>query len=553
MKPRIALALLGLSLASPLAAQTPAAADIQADRAQAPVIDRDRTDRVVPTLPGVPRVSIPRPAFNVAAAAAAVNLTQIRFAGSSLPLETLEAITTAYRGQALTQDVLKAIVEAVGKVYARSDIAFYSVAIPAQRLEQGVLTVQVVEGAVKQYSIKGLPDDAPTELVKAHIARIMRSTPLRKSVLERSLSLMRDMPGQTVEASVRQLDAAGSLALDLTLRRRPFHLGIAIDNNGVSNVTSAFQAQATVTANNLLREGDTTKVSSYLPLHPDRYQFYTISHATPIASNGMTATVTAARLKSRSRNATLGDIDGRATLAGISLSYPVIRSYKTNLSVSASLDGIDSSNYYLDTRFGDYRSRAIRFGASFSRSTEKTGYAMTAVVSRGLDILDAKAFTGFTEKDFTKVNVQTVVVNAITKNLIAKLTTNAQYSRDKLPVTERLALGGSGAGRAFRVGTVTADRGATGTAELSWTLPLPKSRIKGTSVFAFVDGGLGRTEARPFYGIAAEKFSLASAGGGVRLQLGKVRLGVEVAVPIDRPGPGYSRKARLFGSFGYGF
>ncbi|MFD2498414.1 hypothetical protein ACFSTI_05550 [Rhizorhabdus histidinilytica] len=59
MKPRIALALLGLSLASPLGAQAPAAADIQADRAQAPVIDRDRTDRVVPTLPGVPRVSIP--------------------------------------------------------------------------------------------------------------------------------------------------------------------------------------------------------------------------------------------------------------------------------------------------------------------------------------------------------------------------------------------------------------------------------------------------------------------------------------------------------------
>ena len=231
----------------------------------------------------------------------------------------------------------------------------------------------------------------------------------------------------------------------------------------------------------------------------------------------------------------------------------MIRSYKTNLSVSASLDGIDSSNYYLDTRFGDYRSRAIRFGASFSRSTEKSGYAMTAVVSRGLDILDAKAFVGFTEKDFTKVNVQTVVVNAITKNLIAKLTTNAQYSRDKLPVTERLALGGSGAGRAFRVGTVTADRGASGTAELSWTLPLPKSRLKGTAIFAFVDGGLGRTEARPFYGIAAEKFSLTSAGGGVRLQVGKVRLGAEVAVPIDRPGPGYSRKARLFGSFGYGF
>jgi hemolysin activation/secretion protein len=553
MKPRLAWALLGLGLASPLGAQAPAVTDIQADRAQAPVIDRDRSDRVVPSLPAAPRVSIPRPALNVTASAAAVNLDRVRFAGSSLPLDTLEAITTSYRGQALTQEVLRAIVETIGKVYARSDIAFYSVAIPVQRLEQGVLTVQIVEGAVTQYSIKGLPDDAATDLVKAHVARIMRSTPLRKSVLERSLSLMRDMPGQTVEAAVRQLDATGSLALDLTLKRRSFHLGIAIDNNGVSNVTTALQAQATVTVNNAFREGDTTKVSSYLPLHPDRYQFYTITHSTPVASNGMTATVTAARLKSRSRNATLGDIDGRATLAGISLSYPVIRSYKTNLSVSASLDGIDSSNYYLDTRFGDYKSRAIRLGASLSRSTEKRGYAVTAVVSRGIDILDAKAFAGFSQKDFTKVNVQTVAVNAISKNLVAKLSTNAQFTRDKLPVTERLALGGIGAGRAFRVGTVTADRGATGMAELSWTLPLPKSKLKGTALFAFVDGGVGRNEARPLYGIAVEKFSLASAGGGVRLQLGKVRAGIEVAIPIDRPGRGFSRKARLFGSLGSSF
>jgi len=553
MKPRIALALLGLGLASPLGAQAPAVADIQTDRSQAPVIDRDRSDRIVPSLPAAPRVSIPRPVFNVATPSASVNLSQIRFSGSSLPLATLEAITTAYKGRALTQDTLKAIVETVGKAYAQSDIAFYSVAIPAQRLEQGVLTVQIVEGAVTRYSIKGLPNDVPVDLVKAHIARIMRSTPLRKSVLERSLSLLRDMPGQTVEASVRQLDAAGSLALDLTLKRRPIHIAVAIDNNGVSNVTSALQAQVTATVNNMFREGDTTKLSGYLPLHPDRYQFYTISHSTPIASNGMTATVTAARLKSRSRSATLGDIDGRATLAGLAISYPIIRSYKTNMSVSASLDGIDSSNYYLDTRFGDYRSRALRIGASISRSTEKRGYAMTAVVSRGLDILDAKAFTGFTEKDFTKINVQTVVVSTLSKNLVAKLSSNAQYSRDKLPVTERLALGGQGAGRAFRVGTVTADRGATGMAELNWTLPLKASRLKGTAVFAFVDGGVGRTEARPLYGIGVETFSLASAGGGVRLQLGKVRAGVEVAVPIDRPGPGYSRKPRLFGSFGLSF
>jgi hemolysin activation/secretion protein len=546
-----ALALaIGLGLASPALAQPQVPAGVGENQSQSPQIDRDRSDRVAPALPAAPNVSIARPAApGVAAAATAVALTRVRFEGASLAPAALGNATAAFIGQPLTQPNLKAIADAVGKAYAASDIAYYSVAIPAQTPVGGVLTVRVVEGAVKRYAIKGVSETTPTKLVEAHIARIMKDTPLRKSVLERSLSLMRDMPGQTVEARIGQIDASGALLLEIDLKRKPINISVTIDNNGVSNVISAFQAQVAVTVNGLAREGDSTRVSSYLPIHPDRYKLYTASHSTPIGTNGMTATISGARVESRSNNG----VEGQATLAGLSLNYPLIRSYKTNVSLTASLDGIDSSNYYLDTRFGDYRSRALRVGGSWSKADAKNGYAVSAVVSHGLDILNAKAFAGFSETGFTKANVQAVAVRTVAKNLVAKVTATGQYSRDKLPVTERLSLGGPGAGRAYRVGTITADRGATAMIELSWTLPKVPDRFKGSALFGFVDGATGHVVARPLYGLPAQSSTLASAGGGVRVGLGKWRASVEVAVPVKRPAASYSRSARVFAGFGRSF
>jgi len=150
-------------------------------------------------------------------------------------------------------------------------------------------------------------------------------------------------------------------------------------------------------------------------------------------------------MQTRSRDSR---IKGDATLAGVTLTYPLIRSVKSNVALTASLDGVDSSNYFLDIRFGDYRSRAVRLGASWSRADATSGYALSAVVSQGLNALGARPFTGFSETGFTKVNIGAVLVQPITKKLTVRTLFKGQYSKDDLPVTERFALGGRG--RAWR-------------------------------------------------------------------------------------------------------
>lgn len=544
---RIMLALL-LALGAPAMAQEP-----REPRAvsPAPTIDRDRSDRVAPAFPDAPVITTPRPAIDVGASAGGGVLRKTRIEGSSLPPASLDAVTAPFVGQPITTERLKALADAVGAAYARSDVAYYAVMIPPQTLTEGALTIRVTEGAVKQYTLAGATMSTPTRLIEAHIARIMRGAPLRKSVLERSLSLMRDIPGQTVEARIRQLDTSGALSLDLTLSRKQVQISLRFDNDGVSNVVSAFQAQASAQVNGLLRDGDSTRVTGYLPLYPDRYQYYSISHSTPIGSNGMTVTFSGSTVRTRSID---GNLEGRASLAGVSVNYPLIRSYKKNLSLTASLDGVNSDNYFLDIRFGDYRSRAVRAGLSWADADERKGFALALVASQGLDALGARPFPGFSESGFAKVNLQGVAVKPLSKNIYVKTTAYVQYSRDKLPVTERLAIGGRGAGRAFRAGIVTGDSGVAGQLEIGWTPPKVPPKLKGSALFAFVDGGAVRTVARPFYNLPAERISLASVGGGARIAFGgKWSLSIEAAMPVKRPAEGYGRSPRLFAGIGRSF
>ena len=525
------------------------------DLGSAPVIDRDRTDRVAPRLeqgPAIPAASVPSPQVAPASpSAASVRLARVRYEGASLRPAVLDEAVAPFIGQPLTNATLQRVANAVTAAYGRSDIAFYAVSIPAQAPVGGEIKVRVVEGRIRNYTLSGISPSAPVKLIGVHMRRLMREDPLRKSTLERTLSLLRDIPGQTVNVAVRQMPTAGDLILDVIVKRKQLDIGFTIDNSGVSNVVEGVQAQLSVAAHGLVREGDSTRVSAYLPFYPDRYTYYSLSHSTPLGSNGLTLSANFAQVNTKSRGT---HIKGEATLAGVSLTYPIIRSYKKNLSASLSLDGINSTNYYLDTEFGDYRSRAVRAGLSWSDVGPKNGYAASAVVSQGINAIGAKAFTGFSEIDFSKINIQAIAVKTVSTNLTAKVTVKGQYSKDKLPVTERFSLGGRGSGMAYRIGTITSDQALASSVELSWSLPAKSPVLKATSLFAYVDGAVAHAVARPYYGIAAQDYSLASAGGGVRVGVGKEwRASAEIALPVKRPNDAYSRKARFFFGLGRAF
>ena len=511
----------------------------------APTIDRDRIDRQAPVVkPVPPRVAPAPPAPRVdERAAQAVTLARLRYDGSSLPRARLDVALAPYIGRQLTRETLQRIVDTINTVYQQSDVAFYAITVPRQVVSGGELTVRIVEARISQYAVKG-GDGAPTALIGAHMDRLMADRPTHKRALERRLSLLRDIPGQTIDAQLRTVGKPEELALDLRVKSKKIDVALNINNNGVLNVVSGAQAQLSVAVYGLLREGDATRVSGYLPFTPNRYQLYSASHTTPVGADGLALSISGAHVRTLTRDP---EIRGRVSQGGVGLSYPLIRSYKRNLALSLSLDGVNSDNYFLDTAFGAFRTRVVRGSASWSAIGKKGGYAVSGTVSQGLDALGARAFAGFSEAGFAKANLQVAGVRDLGKGAAAKLTVRGQYARDKLPTTERFSLGGEGAGLAFRAGTVTAESAVSASVELSKKVLGPATAARGVTVFAYVDAALAHTVARPVYAIPADDFSLASAGGGFRVApFGSWVASVQVAVPVKRAYPGERGKPRFF-------
>lgn len=554
----VAVALLMAMLMVPLS--RPARAQIADQANPVPTIDRDRIDRAVPVLPRpaqgdpVPAPPTVAPAIVPPAGLAAAGpgtegslsaavLTGVRFDGSTLAEATLAASVRPWIGKPLDKEVLQGIANAVTAAYARSDIAFYAVSIPPQAPTGGVLLVRAVEGRVVDYALGHRTPSTPTRLIDRRMKRLMKEMPTRRSTLERTLSLLRDIPGQRVEAKLRRTARPGELALDLEVKRKQIELGVNLNNGGVVNVTSGVQAQVTVAANGLLREADVTRASAYLPFQPAHYQFYTLSHATPLGSDGTTLGVSGAYVRTRTRTS---DILGEARQLGIALSHPVIRSYRRNLTVQASLDGANSSNYYLDTAFGQFRTRALRLGASWSAIGKTGGYAVSATISQGLDALGARPLAGYSQADFRKANAQTTFVKQVGAKVSLQATLRGQYTRDRLATTERFSLGGEGAGLAYRTGIVTADKAVAGQVQVAWQLVGGAQGKRALTAFVYGDGVLAHSFARPTYGLKAADYSLATAGGGVRISpLPGWIVEAQVATPVKSISPNYSTKARF--------
>lgn len=539
---------LAIFLILPSVIQT-ALAQVAAPSPLAPIIDRDRVDRQEPDLPpAVPPAGLPQSRAPVVAPAASgpgVVLTSVRYQGSTLPKALLDKAAAPYIGAALTRENLQKIANGLSTIYAQSDVAFFAVSIPQQVPTGGVLTVRVLEGRIVRYTLDGKTRSTPTRLIDSQVKRLLRETPTHKSTVERTISLLRDIPGQTVQANLRQTAVAGELTLELKVIRKQVDLALNVNNNGIVNVTTGVQTQLSVAVNGALREGDSTRFSGNLPFNPSRYQFYSLNHATPIGSDGSTLGVSGAYVRTRTRD--LGII-GEARQGGIAVSHPLIRSYRRNLSLSLSLDGTNSENYFLDTAFGGFKTRAIRLGTVWSSIDKTGGYAVSASLSQGLDALGARPIEGYSEAGFRKANVQLTAVKELAEAVSIKATLRGQYTGDKLPTTERFPLGGEGAGMAYRIGLITADKAAAGSLELSWRVAgKAAGGSRGLTVFAYSDAALAHSYARPAYRLAAQDFSLATAGGGVRVTpVTGWTATAQIAVPVKSPSDFYSKKARFF-------
>jgi hemolysin activation/secretion protein len=510
----------------------------QAQTAPSRAVSPERLDQGAPKARAPARR--PAPARRVRPPAPEIRpfvLTEVTIEGSSLPQPRLDAALQPFVGQTLDKAGLQKLSDALADAEEAGDIALYTVLVPEQDFAGGKLRVVVVEGFVRQVLFSG-DRGRHLALAATYGEAIKAQKPLRRSTLQRQLSLMRDIPGLTVDADLSPGDEQGAVDLSVKSRIRPFQVAIGVNSRGTAFLGRT-QVQVDGLANSLLLPGDQTRLSLAAPTDGRRFQYVGLGYGLPLNNDGLTLRVDATWLKTRPQGTA---IQGRAGSLGAQVSYPLVRSFDRDVVVSLGLDGLNSDNALLGSTLSNDRIRAARGSISFSQTGDDSLVYASLAASLGIDGLGARVVDARISKpDFRKLNLKAGYNQGLGKAFVVRFAAAGQVSGDPLPASEQLALGGEEFGRGYESDFVVGDRGYAGSLELAWR-PGAAAPFEGSEAYLFTDGG--RTHYRSRLSFPGRSYDLASAGGGVRLLVSqRTLLQVEAVRGLSDPIPGRDRES----------
>ena len=490
---------------------------VPAHAAQAPsvLIPPSRADQQ-PITPTYRRPLLERKLTTTGPAAfAPFQLQAVEVRGSTLPPAVLKKAYVRWLGRTVRQADLKTITDAIAASYAsQSNIALYGVSVPAQSFQGGHAVIDATEGFIQGARVVAPQGTSRRNgLLRRYLDRLVAERPLKRSTLERYTALIRDIPGLNPTLAFTPGSTAGAFVLVVTLAPRTAEFGFGVNNRGTAFLGRT-QVDLDLALHSLLRQGDDTHLTAAFPTDLRHFQYYAVSHAQPLGATGATLLATAGYLQT---NPSFADLHGHALTLGLAVTAPVLRRNDQSLYLTGGLDGVDSTNALLGDEISNDRIRTVRFGATYVRQNARYYLLANGSANLGLDGLGAHVISpSLANLKFTKYTAKLSANIALPRDMVLRLDSEAQYTDDRLPGSEQLALGGDEFGRAYEAAVVAGDRGVAGSAEIAWKLArIAPAYLRGSELYVFTDGGEIRRLARPMQ--PADTQPIASLGGGGRI------------------------------------
>jgi hemolysin activation/secretion protein len=403
---------------------------------------------------------------------------------------------------------------------------------------RSVFVLRAIEGYISEVKLDGDIGPAGT-LVYEFLEHLTWIRPVNNADLERYLLLAQDIPGVSVRAVLRRAAEPGAVELVAQLSRKPVSAFAQYDNLG-SNEAGPSEMLLRGATNSFTRFGEQFEAIFFNTFNREQL-FGQLDASAFLGAEGLRLAGYWGRGNSMPGGALAGTgFVGNYTIAGLDLSYPVIRSRRLNLTPDIAFDYYDSS---IDvngvsgqsTRLNSGHLRILRAGGSLdfqdsALANLPAANLMILKLSQGLPGLGASSNNEAlpprvgNRTDFTKFAGELTRVQSLatfgTVSTALKLSLGGQYTGDILPPSEKFFCCGLRWSRGFFYGQVTGDRGVGIGAELQLNtgftdVPIlaPDHRLD-VQFYGFYDFGR-------FYNLAPGEFNqtVDSFGIGARSNL----------------------------------
>lgn len=530
-----------VALSSPAMAQLdiPGSADV--GRADSSIPSPEFGDVSSPTI-NIPEVRVdnaPTGADNIY-----LTLNDIEFSGvTAYSKAELEAVYAQYLGQRISLTQVYGIAQSITRKYRGDGYIITQAVIPQQEIDNGIVTIEVVEGYIDQVVVQSDSASAATNRIQALGGQLTQARPLRSEDLERWLLLINDLPGYSARSIISPSQSAlGGADITIIPERDPYELSLSVDNYG-SRFLGPRQYSAAAQFNDYL--GLAEKIEAqFVTAGGDELLFGYSLFELPLNNVGTTLGFDITHSDTEP-GFTLEQfqVEGRSTLLGIEATHPFLRSRTQNLFGSLRFDHRTlTSENVVDSVDRDDTISALRISADynvFDNIWKPAVNEASITVSQGLDIFgaseagDASLTRGNGEPEFTKAEIELSRLQTITPqvNFLAGL--RGQVVSDPLLSSEEFGVGGRSSGRGYDPSEIVGDHGLAGTTELQWNNPVSQNVLDDYQVFGFYD--IGKVWNKEEVTSATKKASLASTGFGVRADFNDTVSGeLMAAFPLTR-------------------
>lgn len=447
-----------------------------------------------------------------------VKVASFKVTGNTLiSADELRALVKPWEGRTLDLAGLNEAAGALTRLYqSRGYILSYAY-LPVQQVDDDIIEIAVLEGRIGTVQVVAAQDVRISDkVIQDHVGNATQERVAHQDALERQLLLLNEIPGVVARAAFTPGEQAGSSDLVVTVVEEPPLASSVYANNYGSSSTGEQRLGARFQLRDLFGVGDSSQwgiswaagggvasgsFENTLPMWGSGWSLHSgISHMTYALQGNFS------------------DLGARgiADSAHGGVSYAAVRSASINLTARADLQ-YSSLRDLLGFVGVDNRknSRSLNLGVNADAQDGWLGGGRNRAqlgVLAGTLLIETGTDSALTAGDYGKFNFDVSRDQALTQNASLSMRLASQMANRNLDSSEKLALGGPSAVRAYSSGELSVDDGALFSLDYRYQL----SMLGGVLTWsAFYDYATGSVNHAALPGVTDNESSLKGVGVGV--------------------------------------
>ncbi|MFA5646130.1 MAG: ShlB/FhaC/HecB family hemolysin secretion/activation protein [Candidatus Ratteibacteria bacterium] len=433
-----------------------------------------------------------------------------------------------YKGKELSVAQLLDLADVLTRKYWEKGYITSFAYIPVQKMERGILEIEVVEGRPGKIVVK---DNRyyTTRFIEGYFDFLTEENVLSNRSLERGLLLLNEFPKLNVNATLTKGDEPGTTDIVINTKEERYPISFSLlYNNFASRYTGYNRFGVMVDWGNLTKRGDTLSLATVVnPEDFAQMHYWKLGYAVPIGTSGANLSLHYTSMKHEvGKELSILGIEGKSELFGFDVTYPIVRARDRNYIASVGFKKKLYENFlfeklYLSSKDDYSVLEAGIKGDRFFKGNNHTFFTAQTTVGLGSfwgmsrSRYTSSSRPGLPSGHFAKFNLGLINVTPIGKcQFLTK--GSGQYTFGNLVAAEQFVIGGPDTVRGYPSGEFLADNGFAFTTELRTPL-LPGDRLLNKYVNWAIFADYGKT----FYNDTLpgdEEGDLFGAGVGLRIQ-----------------------------------